>query len=140
MLAVKNGPEPVVAPPSSDLAFEDDLLQLHLPDPDLPVREDAWPSSDPEDIFIDNCASPIPDNWTDCQLQSDDMGANYWVEGMGVDVDVLLEVNMDRDGMLVDVEMDDGAMEANFVTGMHLVSKEHGLDADFNSPKMMITS
>jgi len=68
------------------------------------------------------------------------MEADYWVEGMGVDMDVLLEVNMDGDGMLVNVEMDNGAMEANFVTGTHSVSKEHGLDADFNSPKMMITS
>ena len=47
---------------------------------------------------------------------------------------------MDGDKMVVDVEMDDGAMEANYVTGMHSISKEHGLGTDFNSPKIMVTS
>src|SRR5260370_20732127 len=135
---MKNSVEPVVVPPSSDLAFEDNILQLDLLDPDLPVRVDAWPSSDieaPEDVQVES-ASLIPDNWTDCGPQSDDSEDEFWVKGLGFDMDVFLE---DRDRMLVD-KMDDGAMETNSVTGPHSISKEHGIEADFNSPKIMITS
>jgi len=121
-----------------DLAFEDDLLQLHLPDPDIPVREDAWPSSDfdaPEDGV--NCASPFLDNWMDCGSHSNHLEDDYCNVGE-FDMGAFLEVNTDGDRMLINVEMDDGAMEANSVTGTHSISKEHGLAVDFNSPKITI--
>ncbi len=54
------------------------------------------------------------------------------------DMGAFLEVNTDGDRMLINVEMDDGAMEANSVTGTHSISKEHGLAVDFNSPKITI--
>ena len=135
---MKNGSKPVGVPPSLDLAFEDDLLKLHLPDPDVPVREDIWPSSDFDALEegVDS-ASPFLDNRMDCRPPSDHLEDDYWDKG-GVDMDAFLEVNTDGDRTLIDVEMDDGATEANSVTGTHSISKEHGLAVNFNSPKIMI--
>ena len=113
-LTTRNGTEPD-APPSSDPDFNNHLLQTHLPDPDLPSREDIWPSSDFE----------IPEN---CAIQSlDNLEDGHWDKGLGLYVNTLLEINQDGDSMLVDVEMDDLQTDIDHITGMYFISKGHGL-------------
>ena len=103
---MKNSPELTAIPPLLDLDFDEHLLQIHLPDPDLLARAEVWPSSDYE--TPEDSASHSLDNLVDREPQDDGSEDSYCDNGIDFDVDALLEV-----------EMDDTHMG---VTGMHFIS------------------
>ncbi|KAF8316519.1 uncharacterized protein EI90DRAFT_3134332 [Cantharellus anzutake] len=60
--------------------FDDDLLELHCPDPDLPPRMDIWPSSDIEipqdaalehaDVFLESIEKDLDGGWDNLEPEN----------------------------------------------------------------------
>ena len=89
-------PQPLTIPSTLDAEFEEHLLKLHLVNPNIPPRDDAWPSSDieiPDDTLEE--IGNIPNTAWDVE---------YWRKGLDPSVEMPMEADVDGDCTLVDID------------------------------------